>query len=112
MISFTLGLYTWYRFAMWLQAKKHTLRHRVPVIYYFGLLLAGIGLIADVIYNITIGSLVFLQAPRIFSGEFTLSQRLRRIHEEEAYSWAWRVELAHNICEKILNKYDPSGKHC
>lgn len=106
LLTYTSGLYIWYRFAMWLIGRKHKIREKNLLLFYFYAFLALIGLICDVLYNLTLGSILFLQFPR----EWTLSQRMKRIHKGNRRGY--RYKLARYICEQVLNPHDPSGNHC
>jgi hypothetical protein len=63
-----------------------------------------ITVIIDVVINLTIGTLLFLERPQ----EPTLSQRLGRL----CRTGNWRGKLACWICTQLLDQFDPSGQHC
>lgn len=104
-------------YALWLfylavmnlyRAKKaNTIRWPSLVLGYPILL---IGALLDLMVNILIMSLVFLELPR----ELLVTQRLAR-HIREGANWSvitWRGKLAYWICHNFLNAFDPSGDHC
>ena len=64
-----------------------------------------IGALLDLLVNVLIMSLVFLEPPR----ELLVTQRLAR-HIKTAKGW--RAKLAYLICHHLLNAFDPSGDHC
>lgn len=71
----------------------------------FALPIAIVGYILDVVVNVTIGTVLFLDLPR----EVTLSSRMSRLYEPG--STAWRSRLAEWFARNLLNTYDPSGQH-
>jgi hypothetical protein len=58
----------------------------------------------DCAINITLATLVFLEMPR----EKMLTQRLERLSALDT----WRGKLARGVCKKLLDAFDPRGKHC
>lgn len=67
--------------------------------------LGAVFIVLDVVVNITIGSLLFLELPRWW----TLSERLNH-HALRAHGW--RTFMAQWICSRLLNPFDPDGHHC
>lgn len=81
------------------EAGKLTLAMKIlgyPVLFF--------GLALDLVLNVTIGSLLFLEIPR----EYTLSERLWR-HSQE--STGYRQKVAEVIRVNLLDAIDPSGVH-
>jgi len=74
----------------------------VAKIHAYALLV--IGLVVDLVLTVVIGSALFLSWPR----EATLTGRLKR-HKAEG---GWRGKVAAWICDRLLNQFDPDGKHC
>lgn len=66
-------------------------------------ILAGYAM--DVLVNLTAATLLFAEWP----GEWLVTSRLKR-HMLSA--GGWRGALAHWICEKLLDPFDPAGHHC
>lgn len=64
----------------------------------------AIGLIVDVLMNVTLFSLIFLELP----SECLVTARLKR-HINKS---SWRGRLARYICHTLLSPFDPSGNHC
>ena len=64
----------------------------------------ALGLGIDLVLNITLGSILFLEIPR----EYTLSRRLWR-HSQE--SKGYRQRLAEVIRVNLLDDIDPAGFH-
>ena len=62
-------------------------------------------LLLDVLVNLTIGSLLFLERPRWW----TLSERL---HYHATRDHGWKTYLAAWLCKNLLNPFDPDGHHC
>lgn len=99
----TLGLWVWYRAVMWIKKRRNALKGNkleYGIAWLFVLCFA----IADGVYNLTIGTLIFRQWPK----EFYFTSRLKRNKQGSG----WRKSLAIWICEELLDKYDPSGEHC
>lgn len=63
-----------------------------------------VGLVVDVIMNITVFSLFFLEIPR----EFLVTDRLKR-HIKKSGFRGWMARL---LCHNLLSPFDPSGDHC
>ena len=63
------------------------------------------GYLMDVVANLTIASLVFLEPPR----ELLVTSRLQRYVAQEN---GWRFRIANWICNHLLDVFDPSGNHC
>mgnify|MGYP000063470966 CR=1 FL=1 len=59
----------------------------------------------DVICNITIAALIFLEFPK----EWLVTQRLQRYHTSDN---GWRTLIAAYVCENLLDPFDPTGDHC
>lgn len=72
------------------------------------LLLTGIApafLLSDIVLNIVVGTILFVQWPRWW----TLSERL---NFNARYDAGWRGDLAEALCNYVLNPFDPKGHHC
>lgn len=72
--------------------------------YALGAPLLLVGLLLDVVMNITVFSVAFVEIPR----ELLVTKRLQR-HLKQT---GWRFKLAKFICEELLNFADPTGNHC
>lgn len=64
----------------------------------------AVGLVVDALFNIVVGSLIFLEPPR----EFLFTARVSRLNDGED----WRGKLARWFCTQLLDPFDPDGKHC
>ncbi len=64
-----------------------------------------IGAVVDVLANITIASIVFMEPPK----EWLVTTRLQRYM---TYRRGYRKTLALYICDHILDPFDPRGNHC
>ena len=105
-LLYTLFLCVWYLAAMYYLRHKHDLRSRLGLLFYVVEAALVIGVIGDVVYNWTLGVVVFLDITR----DLTLSERLSRYRSESKYADTWRYRIATSICRE-LNKHDPEG-HC
>lgn len=68
-----------------------------------GYAVVGIGTILDIVFNITLGTLVLMDVP----GELTLSQRLTRLKA----AGGWRGAVAEWIGSELLDCFDYRGRH-
>ena len=66
----------------------------------------AVGLIIDVLFNVFIGSLLFLELPQFDRLLFTA--RLS-YHKDDGN---WRQSIARWFCDNFLNPFDPTGEHC
>lgn len=70
-----------------------------------GVPVALAGYLADVLVNLTVFSILFLEWPR----EWLVTQRLQR-HVRTGQGR--RQRLARWVCAEFLDKFDPGGHHC
>lgn len=63
------------------------------------------GFAVDVLVNITLASVIFLEPPR----DLLVTSRLQR---HVTTTNGWRRDLAVWICNHLLDVFDPSGNHC
>jgi len=95
---------------MWLKhvgQKRYTTGWKKVVFYMIGYPFAFAGFIWDIIFNITYGTLMFLQLPEL--RRLTLSARMSNIIvTEDKDSWRWK--LAWWICHKLVEPWDRN--HC
>ncbi|WP_310614014.1 hypothetical protein [Limnohabitans sp.] len=86
-----------------------------------------VGVLMDVLCQLTIASLIFFEPPRTcwqattvtvwrWSFEVTylyieplVTTRLKRLHTSDM---GWRTALAAYICQNLLDPFDPDGDHC
>ena len=64
-----------------------------------------VGYIADVLVNMTVATVLFVELPR----EGLVTGRLERHIEHGS---GWRRKLATWICNHLLDPFDPNGSHC
>jgi hypothetical protein len=62
----------------------------------------------DVLFNVTYGTIVFMQLPAM--SRLTLTHRLRYILLESNAPMDWRFKLADFICRRMVSPWDPN--HC
>lgn len=65
-----------------------------------------VGVLLDLALNVLVGTVLFLDPPR----EAMFTARLKRYRKDGED--LWRGKLACWFCEKLLNIFDPSRKHC
>lgn len=98
----------WLFFIVFAVTKERVLPHvvgtvaEVPVMWIF--LAFGV---FDATYNITLGSIFFMQLPA--RHRLTLSARLRYILGTEA-STEWRYRIAERVCLRLIEPWLP--RHC
>lgn len=58
--------------------------------------LAAVFMVYDVTFNIVLGSLMYLELPKLTAGEWTFSARTRRHYDSSAFSTpsSWRARVA------------------
>lgn len=61
-------------------------------------------MLVDVLFNIVIGTVIFLELPR----ELLFTSRVSRLNDRGG----WRGGLAKWFCRELLDPFDPSGRHC
>ena len=103
-ISFFVMFFTWaaYLSVMNLMEnqKKLTLAAKC-----FAYPLALLGVLMDVMLNLTVGTVLFLELPH----EFMFTARLQRQIETGKI---WRAKIAHWLCANLLDPFDSRGYHC
>ena len=85
--------------------RAHLARRLTPFAYGMALPVVALGFTVDVVANLVIAPLVFLELPR----EWLVTQRLIRLNQGPE---GWRRRLATSICTSLLDVFDPSGDHC
>lgn len=85
--------------------RAHLAKRLTPVTLALSLPFVALGYVMDVLANVTVASVVFIEAPR----EALVTDRLKR-HMQA--SNGWRFVLARYICDNLLDVFDPSGDHC
>lgn len=95
--------YTWgaYLAVMNLMRVKETLTFETKCFAYP---LAAIGVISDFLYNVIVGTIIFVELPR----EYLLTKRLKRHLERDN----WRGAMSRWLCRHLLDPFDPKGTHC
>lgn len=106
--AFGLMYLTWAFYLLFtalLRAKREGTISRFSLI--LGYPLVAVGAILDILLNVTVGTILFLELPhykRLF-----LTARMARLIRED---YGWRGDVAAWICSRLLDSFDPSGKHC
>jgi hypothetical protein len=85
--------------------RAHLAKRLTPFTYALALPALLVGYAMDVLANLTIASVVFLEPPR----EWLVTSRLQRYI---AHGTGWRAAKARWICDNLLDVFDPSGEHC
>jgi hypothetical protein len=77
-----------------------------PAAKVFGYPLLAVFMVLDVTYNLTVGTLTFLELPH----ELLFTSRLQRHLKDDPATWRYKV--ADWLCTNLLDPFDPSGSHC
>lgn len=101
--SFLFVVFTWvsYLSVMNLMRVRATLKWQTLIFAYP---IAAVGIVADFLCNVVIGTVLFLALPK----DLLLTKRLKRYLERDDF----RGSIAHWICEYLLDPFDPKGSHC
>lgn len=103
---FTSFVYVWYLGMARLNiARKENPEKLTKTVIFFALPFALIGLVADALFNIVIGTVLFLELPEFDRILFTA--RISKWANKSGY----RKPLARWFCLQ-LDKFDWRGKHC
>lgn len=104
-LSFFLMSYMWvfYLAIMNLKRNRKSLTPLAKVVAYP---MVALGLISDVLFNFTFGTLFFLELPK----ELLMTTRLQRHLNDNKNDW--RDRNAQWFCHNFLNPFDSSGNHC
>ena len=100
-----LTLFTWVYYLAMCTLKRANDAGKLPKsIKPVAYLLLGLFLAVDCFFNLTVGTLSYLQLP----GEFLFTTRC----EINMRRNDWRAKVAKWWCSVMLDPFDPSGKHC
>lgn len=89
-----------------MNAMKHRAEISWPAWLFIGPLVV-VGVAFDFLLNVVFMSVAFFDLPK----EPLLTARLKRYRSPE-YAGTRRQGAACWICERLLNPFDPTGKHC
>ncbi len=95
----------WYLAAMHLKHNKDKLNW---VVKFFGYPWFLVALIIDVLFNIIVATILFLELPRPQDKEWLFTARVSR----HIKGTGWRQKEAIFWCKYLLDPFDPSGNHC
>lgn len=85
--------------------RAHLAKRLTPVTLVLSLPFVALGYVMDVLANVTIASVVFIELPQ----ETLVTDRLKRHIDQGS---GWRQTLARYVCDHMLDMFDPSGNHC
>lgn len=85
--------------------RAHLSNRLKGVLLYLCLPVVGVGYLLDVVANVFIATVFFVELPK----EFLVTTRLSRYVAE---SKDWRFDIALAICDNLLDPFDPTGNHC
>lgn len=84
--------------------RAHLARRLTKLHYAMSLPFVLAGFAVDVLANVLIASVIFLELP----AEWLVTTRLQR----HLSAVSWRGRLARWICTQLLDVFDPTGAHC
>ena len=103
-VAISYALWLFYLAVMNLQ-RAHENGTISKLAFVLGLPILFIGVLLDILVNIFVMTLLFVEPPR----EWLVTARLQR-HVRTGSGY--RKKLAWFICHYLLDTFDPSGKHC
>lgn len=77
-----------------------------PVAFALGVPVLLLGYLLDVVLNVLVMTVLFLELPQ----ELTISDRLGR--HLRGVRGGWRYQVARWVCSELLDQFDPTGRHC
>ena len=86
--------------------RAHLDKRLTRLTYALAMPWVALGFALDVVVNVTVASLLFLEPP----WELLVTSRLKR--HIAASAGGWRHRLAVFICDHLLDVFDPTGNHC
>lgn len=96
----------WLAYVLVMGIYRAKLAHRL---HGFVLLLSWpvvlVGLVLDILANLTLAMLIFLDLPR----EWLVTDRLQRYVAQKT---GWRADFANWVCNNLLDPFDPTNQHC
>ncbi len=93
----------WYLSVMHLASARNEGR-LTPAAKVLGYPWLAAGLVVDTLFNLIVGSVIFLEPPR----SLLFTSRVSRLNDRDD----WRGRLAKWFCKELLDPFDPKGKHC
>ena len=101
--AYTVIILTWVYYLAMMVLKRHH-KNLSGGSKFLGYQALAVGLALDVLLNIFVATIIFLDPPR----EWLFTNRLKRCKHRTDF----RGKLARLFCEKMLDPFDPSGTHC
>lgn len=109
--SFRTALFLYVFFALYVLAMGLYRAHLAGTMRKTGYILGWpwmvIAALVDVLANVTIFVVIFVEPPK----EFLVTQRLKR-HLKTGPAAGFRYRFARAICRHVLDYFDPRGAHC
>lgn len=106
---FVVLCYFWFSWALYILImgiyRAHLDKRLTKVTIALSLPFIALGYILDVVANIFVASVVFLELPK----ELYVTSRLQRYKKQDL---GWRTRLSNWICSNLLDVFDPTGSHC
>lgn len=106
---FAIFVYLWFSWALYVLImgiyRAHLDKRLNKVTILLSLPFIALGYILDVLANIFVASILFLELPK----ELYVTTRLQRYKKQNL---GWRTQLSSWICINLLDVFDPTGSHC
>lgn len=103
---FIASIVLWLFFIVTTSVQKFRVKGNHPIIQAIANFISFFFVIFDVIFNVTYGSIAFLQWPHY--KRLTLTARLKYILTEPVHGWRWALALF--VCTKMIEPWDYN--HC
>ena len=104
-VTFIVTMFVWSDYLAVMHLKTHMKQGKLTTIAkVFAYPRIGIFLVTDVLFNLTFGTVFFMELPR----ELLFTSRVSRLNDRTD----WRGKVATYFCRKLLDPFDPDGKHC
>jgi hypothetical protein len=104
---YALVVMTWVFYLAAMNLMPH-LKTMHPIARAHAYAVVVIALALDVVINVIVGTVLFLDPPR----ELLLTNRLKRYQLDARWGGTWRASLAFWLCTHLLDQFDPNGDHC
>ena len=103
---FIASVILWSGFIVFANTREYIKGDYIPPIQAVAHLIGIVFGIFDVVFNVTYGSIVFMQWPHW--KRLTLTARLKYILHYQKMGWRWK--LADKVCRRLIEPWDPN--HC
>ena len=97
----------WYAYILVMGLYRAQLQGRLKgFVFVLALPAVILGYVMDIVCNLTLASVLFLDPPR----QWLVTKRLQSYIKD--CPGTWRGRLAAWVCHNLLDYFDPTGRHC